>query len=294
MTSRAPDKGEPEYGRFDLFIAQDIAQADLDKVQELAARLERRARAADEVAARAAYLDLLGLEPGQRVLDVGCGTGVVTRDVARRIAPHGRAIGLDPGPGFLTIARDLAEREGLGALVEFREGDALVLPFHDAEFDAVLAATVLSHIPDGERAVPEMVRVVRRGGRVGIFDLDTDSLILAHPDRALTRRIVAAHSDHGVTNGWLGRRLPGLLTGAGLHEVQVRAFTPLEQDPTGFYAGTAERAAELAAQIGAITDAERHRWLETLRAEQAAGRFLAGRTHLFVWGRRPAIENESP
>jgi len=276
---------QPEYGRFDLF--RDSAQADAAKTRELAARLELRAQAADEIAARDAYLDLLALRPGERVLDVGCGSGVVTRDVARRVAPHGLAVGLDPGPGFLAVARELAERDGLSRQIEFREGSALSLPFGDAEFDAVLAVTTLTHVPDGERAIPEMARVARPGGRVGIFDLDTDSLILAHPDRALTRRIVAAHSDHGVVDGWLGRRLPGLLAGAGLQDVRARAFTPLERDPAGFYAGTAERAAELAAQVGAITDEERQRWLDGLHAEQAAGRFLAGRTHLFVWGTRP-------
>jgi ubiquinone/menaquinone biosynthesis C-methylase UbiE len=277
---------ERAYGRLDAFW--NTAQADTETIRDLAARLERRARAADEVAARAAYLDLLGLRPDEQVLDAGCGTGVVTRDVARRVAPGGRAVGLDPSPGLLAVARELAERDGLAGLVELRQGDVRALPFGDAEFDAVLAVTVLSHVPDGAAAVPELVRVARPGGRVGIFDLDTDSFIIAHPDRALTRRIVGAHSDHAVIDGWLSRRLPGLLQAAGCAAVEVRAFTPLERDPAGFYAGTAERAAEIAVKTSVITEDERRRWLDELQAEQAAGRFLAGRTHLFVWGTRPA------
>jgi ubiquinone/menaquinone biosynthesis C-methylase UbiE len=278
--------GERTYGRLDTFW--NTAEADSETIRDLAARLERRARAADEVAARAAYLDLLWPRPGERVLDVGCGTGVVTRDVARRVAPGGRAVGLDPSPGLLAVARELAAQDGLAGLVELRQGDVRALPFGDAEFDAVLAVTVLSHVPDGAAAVPELVRVARPGGRVGIFDLDTDSFIIAHPDRVLTRRIVGAHSDHAVIDGWLGRRLPGLLQAAGCAAVEVRAFTPLERDPAGFYAGTAERAAEIAVKTGVITEDERRRWLDELRAEQAAGRFLAGRTHLFVWGTRSA------
>jgi ubiquinone/menaquinone biosynthesis C-methylase UbiE len=273
-----------EYGRLDVWTTGTL---DADQARELAERLELRAQSPDEVAARAVYLDLLGLASGMRVLDVGCGTGAVSRDLARRVGPAGRVIGLDPSPVFLQIARELAGREGLADLIELRQGDARALPFGEAEFDVVVAATVLSHVPDGARAVPEMARVARPGGRVGVFDLDTDSLIIAHPDRPLTRRVVAAHSDHAVTDGWLGRRLPGLLAAAGLRDVGVRALTPLERDPAGFYAGVAERAARIAVETGVMTEDERRRWWDTLCAEAAAGRFLGGRTHLFVWGTRP-------
>jgi hypothetical protein len=143
---------------------------------------------------------------------------------------------------------------------------------------------VLVHVPGGDAAVAEMARVVRPGGRVGIFDLDGDALLISHPDRALTRRIVAAFSDHSTVDGWLVRRLPGLLTRAGLTEVAVRAFLPLEQEPDGFYGRVAVRAVDVAAEVGAVTDAERDAWLAALRAEQAAGNFLGGRAHIFCWG----------
>jgi ubiquinone/menaquinone biosynthesis C-methylase UbiE len=177
--------------------------------------------------------------------------------------------------------------KGLHDTVELRLGDARALPFVDAEFDVVLAVTTLAHMPEAEKGLLELVRVVRPTGRVGIFDLDGDGVILAHPDRALTRRIVAASADHLLVNGWLGRRLPALLTEAGLTSVGVRAFTPVERDPAGFYAKLAERRAAVAVQAGAITENEERGWLAALRAEQAAGRFLAGQTHLFVWGIRP-------
>jgi SAM-dependent methyltransferase len=272
-----------EYGRLDAWQRE---LTDPAEVRELAERLEQRAQSPDEIAVRAAYLELLGLEPGTRVLDVGCGTGAVARDAARRVAPGGLVVALDRSPALLAVARELAERGGLAPLIRFQRGDARALPFADGEFDVAVAATVLSHVPDGARAVPEMARVVRPGGRVGVFDLDTESLIIAHPDRALTRRVVAAHSDHAVIDGWLGRRLPGLLAAAGLQDVRISAFTPLERDPDGFYAGVAERAARIAVETGSITEDQRRRWIDALRDEAAAGRFLAGRTHLFVRGTR--------
>lgn len=273
------------YGRFDQF--RESARGDPERLRELAARLEHRARSRDEVAIRAAYLDLLDLRPGLRVLDVGCGTGVAVREAARRLAPGGLAVGLDPGRAFLARARTLAAEVAPGVRIRFCAGDARRLPFREGSFDVVLAVTALSHVAGGDHAVAELVRVVRPGGRVGVLDLDADSLILWHPDRTLTRRIVAAYADQAVTDGWLGRRLPALLRDAGLEAVQVRAFTPLETDPGGFYAGVACRAAEVALRAGAITPGEQARWLEALRAEAAAGRFLAGRTHVFAWGRRP-------
>ncbi|PYM11121.1 MAG: hypothetical protein DMD81_27845 [Candidatus Rokuibacteriota bacterium] len=84
-----------DYGSLSLF--RDPTNLDGERARELAFRnLEARGKSPDEVAARAEYLDLLGLQPGQRVLDVGCGSGVVTRDMARRVSPSGRAVGVDP------------------------------------------------------------------------------------------------------------------------------------------------------------------------------------------------------
>jgi ubiquinone/menaquinone biosynthesis C-methylase UbiE len=276
---------DPGYGRLDLWL--DTANADDTRARELAALLELRARHPEQVAARAAYLDLVGVAAGSRVLEVGCGSGAVTRAAARLVGPTGQVVGVDPSPGLLTVAAELARQEGVAAQVELRVGQAQALPFPDQTFDVVLAVTTLAHLPDAEQAIPELVRVARPGGRVGVFDLDGDGVILAHPDRPLTRRVVAAASDHLIVNAWLARQLPWLLAEAGLDAVGVRAFTPLERDPAGFAAQMAARRAAVALQAGAITEDEQRRWLAALHAEQAAGRFLGGQTYLFVWGTRP-------
>jgi len=270
------------YGRDSLW--KDTAHIDLDKARELAARLEKRGAAADEIEARAAYLDLMGLRPGARVLDAGCGSGVVTRDIARRVGNSGHVVGVDPSGALLAVAREIADRTDVGARIEFREGSALNLPFADGTFDAAIAVTVLGHIPHGDDAVPELVRVVRSGGTVGVFDFDSDMTVLTHPDRAMTRRIVIAAADATAVDGWMARRTPLLLARAGVVDVRARAFFPIDSDPGGFHVGLAERAANAAAASSAVTASEAAAWLAQFREQLLEGPVVAGRLHVFAWG----------
>jgi len=266
---------------------RDTATADTERARDLAARLERRAKAEDEVAARDTYLGLLNIAAGERVLDVGCGSGAVTREIARRVGSTGLAVGLDRSPALLTVARELAHEARLGAHVEFHEGDALRLPFPNRSFDAAVCVTVLSHVPKGEAAIPELVRVLRSGGRLGVFDLDTDMTAFTHPDRSLTRRIVAAASDATAVNGWLVRQLPSLFQRAGLIDVRARGFFPLETHLQSFYGNMADRCAEAAVNAGAVTESEGRAWLHAFHDQGAQGPIVAGRLHIFVWGRKP-------
>jgi SAM-dependent methyltransferase len=271
-----------EMGRLSPW--RDSGLLDEQQARENAARLELRAGAESEIAVREEYVRLLAVSPGERVLDVGCGTGAATRTLAQRVGPSGRVTGVDPSGALLKITRELVDRAGLGGLIALKEGDCRALPFPDASFDAVMAATTLSHIPGPERALAEMVRVTRPGGRVGVFDVDGDLTLFAHPDRELTRRIVASYSDLGWVNSWFARELPGRLSALGVTDVKTKAFMPLEAG--GYYALRAERSAEAAAEAGAVSRDELVRWIRTLREEIAARRFLGGQVHLFVWGTR--------
>src|SRR5262245_27850293 len=109
-----------------------------------------------------------------------------------------------------------------------------------------------------------------------------------HPDRELTRRIVAAASDATAVDGWLVRRLPLLFQRVGLSDVRVRGFFPLETDIESFYANMAVRCAEIAVKTGVVTELEGRRWLDAFRELGAEGPIVAGRLHIFVWGRKRA------
>jgi SAM-dependent methyltransferase len=106
--------------------------------------------------------DVAGTGPGQSVIDVACGTGIVARTVAERVGSDGRVVGVDLNPGMLAVARRV--RPGL----DWRQADVTALPFDEASFDAALCQMALMFFPDRTAALREMARVVRPGGIVGL------------------------------------------------------------------------------------------------------------------------------
>lgn len=117
----------------------------------------------------AAYL-LPQLRPGQKVLDIGCGPGSITLDLAQLVAP-GEVIGVDNEEAPLVAARALAQQRG-DSRTRFEVADAQQLPFDDASFDVVHAHQVLQHLTDPVGALQEMVRVCRPGGWVAVREAD--------------------------------------------------------------------------------------------------------------------------
>jgi ubiquinone/menaquinone biosynthesis C-methylase UbiE len=108
-------------------------------------------------------LELSGIEAGDHVLDVACGTGVVTRAAAEKVGRSGRVVGLDFSPSMLAVARELPQSPG--ATIEWLEANALEMPLPDASFDVVLCQHGLQQIPDRVAALREIRRVLKPGGR---------------------------------------------------------------------------------------------------------------------------------
>jgi SAM-dependent methyltransferase len=158
--------------------------------------------------------DRLGVRPGDRALDVGCGNGRHAFEMVRRGAV---VVALDRDAGELAGVRDMVaamRAEGqvpAGGHAEAHRGDALALPFGDGSFDRVVAAEVLEHIPDDRRAIEELVRVLRPGGTLAVT-----------VPRALPERICWCLSEayHTVPGGHIriypARDLTGKLVAAGL------------------------------------------------------------------------------
>ncbi len=132
------------------------------------------------------------LRSGQRLLDVGCGPGTITVDLAALVDP-GEVVGVDNVAGVLEGARALAEQRG-AQNVRFEHGDAYALPFESDSFDVVYAHQVLQHVARPVEVLGEMFRVLRPGGLVAVRDADYGTMIHAPADQRLERWLELYHT----------------------------------------------------------------------------------------------------
>ncbi len=114
---------------------------------------------------------LAQLQPGELVLDVGCGTGTLAMEALQRVGETGRVSGIDPSPQMIARASRKAERVGLA--IDFQVGVIEQLSFPDQSFDAVLSTFMMHHLPDDlkRRGLAEIVRVLKPGGRLLVLDM---------------------------------------------------------------------------------------------------------------------------
>jgi len=167
----------------------------------------------------AAYL-LDELSAGQDLLDVGCGPGTITCDLAERVSP-GRTVGMDAAEGVLAEARAAAAERGVR--IEFEQGDIYDLRFQDSTFDVVHAHQVLQHLSDPVAALREMRRVCRSGGVVAARDGDFEAFTWFPADPALDRWLElyrqVARSNNAEPDA--GRRLLHWAHAAGFTDVRA-------------------------------------------------------------------------
>jgi ubiquinone/menaquinone biosynthesis C-methylase UbiE len=130
--------------------------------------LEDRARAPTYQAMFRTLIDLMAPKPGEAILDVGCGAGSLDRLLAKRLGGANPITAMDTNPFLLREAEALAKADGLDGLIRFAPGNAEALPFGDASFDCIFSVTVLEEC-DADRALAEMMRVARPGGRIGVI-----------------------------------------------------------------------------------------------------------------------------
>lgn len=166
-------------------------------------------------------IELAGLRSGERVLDVACGTGVVTRLAAERVGPTGKVTGLDINKEMLAAAR----AQAAPATIEWVEGSALAIPLPDESVDAVLCQQGLQFFPDRATALREMRRVLVLGGRLALSvwqSVDRQPAFHAL-EQALARRVGAQRAALPPFSFGDREALRAVVTGAGFREVRVRA-----------------------------------------------------------------------
>ena len=184
------------------------------------------------VETHAAHL-LPHLRPGLRVLDVGCGPGALSAELARTVAP-GELHGIDMEPSQVELSRSAASAGGLDN-AEFRVADAVALPFDDGFFDVVHFHNVLMHVPDVGAVLAEAKRVLKPGGLIGCREMMVGSSF-THPDFGVMEKawamfedLLAADDAHPQT----GKELKARLLDAGFAEVRVSGSFDTYSTPQG-------------------------------------------------------------
>lgn len=228
------------------------------------------------VAQRAATRRLLAARPGARVLDLGCGPGHLTAELAGDVGAQGHVVGLDRQPSMIEAARHRAGSGAGHARRDFVLGSATALPLDDASCDGVVAVQVLEYVPELEQAVAELRRVLRPGGTAVLVDTDWRSCVWHCDDRERTDTVLRVWEEHFV-HPHLPTEIPALLRAGGLRDVQVHPVPVVETDPAAalFSLGMADM---IAAFVGRRDRDLAGGWHADILQQAAAGHYFFGVT----------------
>lgn len=253
----------------------DFATTD---VETQIAALDHQSRLAGIARLRAWSLAVLGVKPGERVLDIGSGTGETARALADAVGETGEAIGLDPNEGMRGEAAHRAPH------ARFVDGNAYALPFPDGSLDAVTCERVFQHLDEPDRATAEIARVLRPGGRVIIADHDWGTAII-HPGEPDISRVITESMRGGIANPFAARRLPGHLARAGL-VVDDIGSQAMVQSPAAATSELVTMLGRMAVDRGMIDAARCERFLAGLASGAENGDFHMSVTMFAVLAHR--------
>jgi len=250
----------------------------------MAAFLEERSQAPDMRKINQVFCGIVAARPGERLLEIGSGSGVLSRLLAPSLQPGGSIAGVDISPEMTVEAKRLALMEGSGSGIAFLNGAAESLPYQQASFEAAIAARMLLHVSDPEAIIFEMKRVVKPGGRLVVMDWDFDTVTIDHPNRELTRRLLHWRCDHHGGNNWSGRQLWRLMKSANLQDCTIHPQMSIVHDEADGLTQSLWRAAQVAGTAGAISPSEQQAWINDLKHDLENGTFFASIVYFIVKG----------
>lgn len=247
-------------------------------LQAMITRLEERGRHPLFQRMIGQYVNEIPADRPLRVLDLGCGTGVVIRLLEQRLHPESGLHGADISRCLLDAACGLAP----DSRIAWDHLDGTRLPYADATFDCIIMHTLLSHVPDLRNLLDEAFRVLKPGARLIVFDGDHASTTYGLPDYAKMREVdlkltlaIATHPD-------ICRQLPRLLKAAGFRLLRHES-TLLSECGTGdFWLSSVRGFARLIPALGILPEAEGQAWVEhMLRSHENGTFFAAGAYYTF-------------
>lgn len=226
--------------------------------------------------------DLLALQAGMSVLDVGCGTGVDALAMARLVGPNGHVMGIDPSQTMIDEARKRGAITNLP--VSFAQDDVYHLHFADNSFDRCRSDRTFQHLAEPERALSEMIRVTKPGGILLVVDGDHETRVIDTPYPDVTRRFLQFRNAT-LQQPDIAHRQYALFKQSGLTNVHVEAMTHITTDfPTINNVMHFDGGIRLAQQSGVVTAEEADAWIAYLYEAQQKGQFFHAVTSFITTG----------
>jgi SAM-dependent methyltransferase len=227
-------------------------------------------------------MDVVQLRPGEVVMEVGCGSGVLARYLARYTSQANPIIAVDVNRYLLREAKTLAMQEGLADIISFQEGDAEALPFPDNHVDVALSFTVLEE-GNADSMLAELVRVTKPGGRVAVTVRAIDiPLVVNVPLRPELKTKVQTPRGFVGTQGCADGSLYRRLRRAGLMDVQM-----FPQFASSDQAETAQAQFAHGAILGALTAEETQEWHAGMAQAVADGTYFIAQPFHCAVGTKP-------
>jgi SAM-dependent methyltransferase len=247
----------------------------LDYDRAASARLERAYVTGDVAAQREAVRRSLAARPGERILDLGSGPGLLACELAAEVGARGRITAVDVSPEMNLIASHRIADAGLADNAEVVLGDARSLASPDDSFDAAVSTQVLEYLDDVEAALRELHRVLRPGGRLVLLDTEWDTLVWFSSFRARTERILESWGTHAPQTD-LPRTLAPRLRACGfsVRGVHVIPLLNISYNEDTYSYNLAALVADFARRNNAVTDHDVEDWLRELAILDKDGRYF--------------------
>jgi len=251
---------------------------------DAARKLESIYTTPDVAAQRRETLDHLRLKPGEFVVDIGCGPGFLSQEMADLVGPSGFVLGLDVSDDLLRFA---AECPHPSCLV-YARADARALCLGDLSVDVAVSAQVLEYVEDPDRALSEMYRVLKHGGRALVMNTDWDRVAWYSDDPVRMAKVRKAWEAHCI-DPHLPRTLIRRLHQVGFKIQSTPTFSIINTraSPDNFSHGLIDLMVTFIAQQGTVSSEELDAWAAELHALSSAGRYFFSNTRSFFCATKP-------